>query len=796
MIVVIRSSIILYRNPEKMLYNSIIMSSIDSRSSVIIATILGQKAIIQGICATIFVLKCKTNDKVAQYLMKRLRVKLEHNPLIQGLIDLKWMAKEAVPLLSAKMYENERSVVGKLRAHGLTSQAIFEAALAVNQRRHTPLPIVDLVYFSPIKDFDFGAFATKEELLAQYSVPLVILPDRLVVVTADPGNEKFFDTLALRYPGKIEYWLGDSDQISAMIKLLTIPTQAMPLPEVQEVAPEAREVPNDVAHHEVDNASDIVSKMPEDFAHHRDLEEERDEIESMRDLEPLMGEETDEKMDEEIKEEIKEEMEEDPRSEALRDSALDLSEIESRLDENESEVEIASREEGALAPFAAGLSEEVLAAAEDTPTASDPSISDEMMPALEDSTEILESVLAEIQQENQAEEATTAISVETSDGVVDYLNFILLDAITQKASDIHFEPYESSYRVRFRIDGILHKVYVVPEAYRDTLASRLKVMAELDIAEKRLPQDGHITLCLEEEEVDARISVIPTLWGEKVVIRLLDNSELNYSLNKIGLTATQKSLVQSSIERSQGLILVTGPTGSGKTVTLYACLNYLNDVSRNIATVEDPIEINLEGINQLQVHPKIGLTFAEALRAFLRQDPDVLMVGEIRDYETADITIKAAQTGHLVLSTLHTKSAVESLVRLKNMGVEPYNIASTVDLIIAQRLVRELCHCKEEDIVDSAYLETLGFTPMQAASKFYRASGCSECHDGYRGRFAIFEVMPVSKRVSQLLLEGASPLEIAKQAEREGVKNLRTAGIEMVLAGRTSLEEILRVTTE
>lgn len=727
-------------------------------------------------------------------------MKLEHNPLIQGLIELKWMAKEAIPLLSAKMYENERSVVGKLRAHGLTSQAIFEAALAANSVLEEPLPVVDLAYFQPIENFDFVGFATKEELLAQYGVPLVLLPDRLVVVTADPGNEKFFDTLALRYPGRIEYWLGDSDQIKAMIDLLTFPEQETLLPEVPalEIESEAQE-----------GAEVEETAVEEVLSHSLDGSEAGDDqsfvIDNRINLEQM-----DTAVEAEMalmSDQLSQTEENDPRAEVLRDSALDLSEIESRADDEdesselEEMVSLAALEEPATPHSSIAPMAEV----------ADGSISDETMPALEDSTEILESVLAEIQQETEQETAqaiepegqnspesqlVTELAIEESDGVVDYLNFVLLDAITQKASDIHFEPYESSYRVRFRIDGVLHKVYVVPEAYRETLASRLKVMAELDIAEKRLPQDGHITLCLEEEEVDARISVIPTLWGEKVVIRLLDNSEINYSLNKIGLTSAQKSVVQSAIERSQGLILVTGPTGSGKTVTLYACLNYLNDVSRNIATVEDPIEINLEGINQLQVHPKIGLTFAEALRAFLRQDPDVLMVGEIRDYETADITIKAAQTGHLVLSTLHTKSAVESLVRLKNMGIESYNIASTVDLVIAQRLVRELCHCKEEDIVDSAYLETLGFTPMQAASKFYRASGCSECHDGYRGRFAIFEVMPISKRVSQMLLEDAPASEIAKQVEREGVKDLRAAGIEMVLAGRTSLEEILRVTTE
>lgn len=720
-------------------------------------------------------------------------MKLEQNQLIQGLIELKWMSKEAVPLLSARMYENEKSVVGKLRAHGLTGEAIFEAAIYANQKSECPIPIVDLNMIHAIQEFDLDTFATQDEMRVEYVVPLMRLDGRLIVATADAYNEKFFDVLALRSKYPIDYWLADSDLIHAMIGQINSkrsvqvssdanysserkePTLAFESP-FQE---RKLEVPAPIT-------NIVAQEMPANIVENEvAISSEEQEVEEAVVLETIDNDTYTVPVDEtyyddyEIPESrnIEEVTEEDPRFVSLRDSALDAEDLEARAEPHLSEEEI--------------VDETALVVAEVSPKApievTDESVALAMRAPQGASAADLKEVLEEI----KVVKADIA-----EDDIIEYLNFVLLDAITQKASDIHFEPYESSYRIRFRIDGILYKAYVVPEKYRNTIAARLKVMAELDIAEKRLPQDGHITICLEEDEVDARISVIPTLWGEKIVIRLLDNSEMNLSLAKLGLTPVQKHIVQSAIEKAQGLVLVTGPTGSGKTVTLYACLNHLNQVSRNIATVEDPIEINLEGVNQLQVHPKIGLDFAQALRAFLRQDPDVLMVGEIRDYETADITMKAAQTGHLVLSTLHTNSAVESLDRLKNMGIEPYNIASSVDLVIAQRLVRELCHCKEEDIVDSDYLETLGFTPMQAASKFYRASGCSECHGGYRGRFAIFEVMPVSKRMSHLILEKASLAEIREQATREGVKTLRQAGIDAVMDGRTSLEEVLRVTAE
>lgn len=391
-------------------------------------------------------------------------------------------------------------------------------------------------------------------------------------------------------------------------------------------------------------------------------------------------------------------------------------------------------------------------------------------------------------------EQAPLLSEEVNEGVVAYLNQILIEAIELNASDIHFEPYEESYRIRFRVDGVLKNMFAPKEEYREQLAARLKILAELDIAERRRPQDGRIQLTLDDKDVDARISVIPTIWGEKVVVRILNEQAMPLSIEKLGLNEAQTKILYETLNRPQGMILVTGPTGSGKTVTLYSCLNYLNEASRNIATAEDPVEIYLKGVNQLQVNPTIGLTFAEALRAFLRQDPDVLMVGEVRDYETADIAIKSAQTGHLLLSTLHTNSAPESLARLLNMGVEPYNIASTVKLVISQRLVRKLCHCKVEDVVDSHYLESLGFSPMQAASRIYRANGCSECQGGYRGRIGLFEVMPVSSRVEQMILEGATTPDIRAQIEREGVKTLRQSGVDKIVEGLTSLEEVLRVT--
>ncbi len=776
----------------------------------------------------------------------RLHVKLEHNLLIQGLIELKWMSKEAVPLLSTKMYEAEASTVGKLRAHGLTSEAIFEAAIYANKTAKNPLPVIDLTLMKPMGDFDFSTFASLDEMLAQFVMPIMQLGDRLIVATADPSNAKFFDILALRSPFQLEYWIAESEAIKAALlakNTASIKAPATNTAKAQEDHPAeaATAVMPEMPTMADARIEPTLNMMPEEASDSPAIGSTEEIVDSALESDStavsseaitIVGDEdfadsdyldaeTVRYIDTELEDEIVGELDDElnstddsnDRFALLQDSALDVDELESKsqaeedqnsVEEFGSDMDVAEVE---LLNQHAISSKSIETEDFDTIDELEEVERDEEIGIIGDyagnhqveaidvpqsSAMMLREVLDEV--------ATPAKSALEADDIIEYINYILLDAITQKASDIHFEPYESSFRIRFRIDGILHKVYVVPEQYRHAIAARLKVMAELDIAEKRLPQDGHITICLDEngedDNVDARISVIPTLWGEKVVIRLLDRSEMNFSLTKLGLNQNQKYQLQSAIERSQGLVLVTGPTGSGKTVTLYACLNHLNEASKNIATVEDPVEINLEGINQLQVHPKIGLTFAEALRAFLRQDPDVLMVGEIRDYETADITMKAAQTGHLVLSTLHTNSAVESLVRLKNMGIESYNIASTVKLVIAQRLVRELCHCKEEDIVDSGYLETLGFTPQQAASKFYKASSCSECHDGYRGRIAIFEVMPISKRMEQMMLESAPAMEIRQQAEREGVKSLRQSGIEKVMEGRTSLEEILRVTTE
>lgn len=776
-------------------------------------------------------------------------MKLEHNQLIQGLIALKWMSKEAVPLLSTRMYEAETSTVGKLRAHGLTSEAIFEAANFANQDEANPIPVADLAMVNILQDFDFSTFASIEEMETQFVVPVCLIAGRLKVATADPYNEKFFDILALRSLFPIDYWLAESDGILATIGHIALthkpqmmsmnPPLTMPAILADNQQPEQSEAPttdefiavpegdtDSSSHHDHEfDAEDVSAESAPPAIDHEDddfAEDDRfaalqdsslnaDELEAMADddddaetahfteailvdshddltLIPVddVPDENDEKTIDESDEQLLLNESLAVLPEVEQDEYIDMTAVE-HIDNQHSPIEAVTLE------TLKGLEAEVATKILLTGSRAEADLSDEVeldseVISAQSSAEMLKEVLDEVGTKAEAQPA--------EDDIIEYINFVLLDALTQKASDIHFEPYEMNYRIRFRIDGILHKVYAVPEQYRNVIASRLKVMAELDIAERRLPQDGHITICLEDDEIDARISVIPTLWGEKVVIRLLDNSEMNLSLEKLGLAPAQKGMIQASIEKSQGLILVTGPTGSGKTVTLYACLNHLNKVSRNIATVEDPIEINLEGINQLQVHPKIGLNFAEALRAFLRQDPDVLMVGEIRDHETADITMKAAQTGHLVLSTLHTNSAVESLVRLENMGIERYNIASTVKLVIAQRLVRELCHCKEEDIVDSDYLQTLGFTPMQAASRFYRASGCSECHDGYRGRFAIFEVMPISKRMEQRILEGAFAADIRVQAEREGVKSLRQSGIDMIIEGRTTLEEVLRVTAE
>ncbi|SEH85963.1 type IV pilus assembly protein PilB [Rheinheimera pacifica] len=381
--------------------------------------------------------------------------------------------------------------------------------------------------------------------------------------------------------------------------------------------------------------------------------------------------------------------------------------------------------------------------------------------------------------------------------IIAFINKMLLDAIRKGASDLHFEPYEKVYRIRFRIDGILHEVANPPVALATRLSARLKVMSRLDIAEKRVPQDGRIKLKLSaKKSIDFRVSTLPTLWGEKVVMRILDSDSAMLGIDILGYEEHQKKLYLEALAQPQGMILVTGPTGSGKTVSLYTGLAILNTSETNISTAEDPVEINLPGVNQVQVNPRAGLTFASALKAFLRQDPDVVMVGEIRDLETAEIAIKAAQTGHLVLSTLHTNSAPETLTRLLNMGVPSYNVASSVSLIIAQRLARRLCsHCKQQEVLPEQELLKQGFTPQQLPSvKVFKPVGCDHCTNGYKGRVGIYEVMPVSGKMADIIMQGGNSLDIATQAQSEGVNNLRQSGLIKAAAGLTSLAEINRVT--
>ncbi len=381
--------------------------------------------------------------------------------------------------------------------------------------------------------------------------------------------------------------------------------------------------------------------------------------------------------------------------------------------------------------------------------------------------------------------------------IITFINKMLHDAIRKGASDLHFEPYEKSYRIRFRIDGILHEVASPPVALSSRLSARLKVMSRLDIAEKRVPQDGRIKLKLSQKKsIDFRVSSLPTLWGEKIVMRILDSDSAMLGIDILGYEAAQKQLYLNALAQPQGMILVTGPTGSGKTVSLYTGLNILNTEQTNISTAEDPVEINLPGINQVQVNPKAGLTFPMALKSFLRQDPDVIMVGEIRDLETAEIAIKAAQTGHLVLSTLHTNSAPETLTRLLNMGVPAYNVASSVSLIIAQRLARRLCHhCKAPELLPEAELLRQGFRPAQLAGlTLFKPIGCDYCTGGYKGRVGIYEVMPITAAIAQKIMQGANSLDIAQQAQQENINNLRQSGLLKAASGLTSLAEVNRVT--
>lgn len=384
--------------------------------------------------------------------------------------------------------------------------------------------------------------------------------------------------------------------------------------------------------------------------------------------------------------------------------------------------------------------------------------------------------------------------------VVKFINKVLVDAIRKGASDIHFEPYEDDYRVRLRIDGLLKNVAKAPVKLNQRIAARLKVMAQLDIAEKRVPQDGRIKLNLSKtKQIDFRVSTLPTLFGEKVVLRILDGSAAKLGIDKLGYEPAQQKLFLDAIHKPYGMVLVTGPTGSGKTVSLYTALGILNDETRNISTAEDPVEIRLPGVNQVQQNVKRGMTFAAALRSFLRQDPDIIMVGEIRDLETAEIAIKAAQTGHMVLSTLHTNDAPQTIARLMNMGIAPYNITSSVTLVIAQRLARRLCsRCKRPVELPANALLAEGFTQAQleAGIKLFEPVGCDECTEGYKGRTGIYQVMPMTDEISTIVLAGGNALQIAEAAQQAGVNDLRQSALAKAAAGVTGLAEINRVTKD
>jgi type IV pilus assembly protein PilB len=401
----------------------------------------------------------------------------------------------------------------------------------------------------------------------------------------------------------------------------------------------------------------------------------------------------------------------------------------------------------------------------------------------------------------QASQAEAAAAMEVEDApIVRFLNKVLMDAITLGASDIHFEPYEKQYRIRLRVDGVLRDHLAPPLSIRDKLVSRIKVLAKLDISEKRVPQDGRMRLVLSPtKSIDFRVSTLPTLFGEKTVMRILDATQAQMGIDSLGYDPDQRALLIDAITRPYGMVLVTGPTGSGKTVSLYSCLNLLNKPGINISTAEDPAEINLPGVNQVNVNEKAGLTFPVALKAFLRQDPDIIMVGEIRDLETADIAIKAAQTGHMVFSTLHTNDAPSTLTRLMNMGVAPFNIASSVILITAQRLARRLCTCKQPLDIERDVLKAAGFrdSDLDGEWKPYGPVGCERClGSGYKGRVGIYQIMPITPAIEALILANGNSMEIAAQAESEGVNSLRRSGLMKVKQGLTSLEEVLGCTNE
>ena len=406
----------------------------------------------------------------------------------------------------------------------------------------------------------------------------------------------------------------------------------------------------------------------------------------------------------------------------------------------------------------------------------------------------------EISSDEEEPDTESATSVTEDAPIVKFVNKILLEAIKEGASDIHFEPYEREYRIRYRQDGILHEVANPPASLASRITARIKVMSNLDISERRTPQDGGFKMKISKtRSIDFRVSTCPTTWGEKVVMRVLDPSSAKLGIEALGFNAAQKAYFVKAIERPQGMILVTGPTGSGKTVSLYTALNILNTKEVNISTAEDPVEIKVPGINQVNINPKTGLTFSGALRSFLRQDPDIIMVGEIRDLETAEIAVKAAQTGHLVLSTLHTNSAAETLNRLVNMGIPTFNIASSVTLIIAQRLARKLCDtCKaiRDDFTNSGLIE-LGFSEADLEDiQLYKAVGCNQCTNGYRGRVGLFEVLPMTKTLGQLIMSGGNSLDILKLAQSEGMLTIFQSGLEKAKEGITTIEEVNRVTVE
>ena len=408
----------------------------------------------------------------------------------------------------------------------------------------------------------------------------------------------------------------------------------------------------------------------------------------------------------------------------------------------------------------------------------------------------------DFEESNEDEDGETQLNTSVDEApVVKFINKMLVDAIRMGASDLHFEPYEKSYRVRFRVDGVMQKMANPPVQLASKIAARLKVMSQMDISERRVPQDGRIKLKISKSRaIDFRVSSLPTLFGEKLVLRILDPSSAMMGIEALGYEPDQKEMFLEALNKPQGMILITGPTGSGKTVSLYTGINILNTGETNISTAEDPVEINLEGINQVNVNQKVGLTFATALKSFLRQDPDIVMVGEIRDLETAEIAIKAAQTGHLVLSTLHTNSAPETLTRLKNMGVASFNIATSVNLVIAQRLARRLCgSCKKPIDVPRQSLLEIGFTNNDLDNPnhiIYEPVGCNECREGYKGRVGIYEVMKVNPEISRIIMEDGNAIDIKDAALRTGFRDLRRSGIMKVLQGTTTIQEMLRVTSE